>query len=510
MVHHAPRIQLSTPTHSWENKHQSRHTLTTVQTDISHDNENIKMFKDRMFIRQLSELPSSLETTLLYNRSLNISGDISLLERIKSEKNRESRVTQEMIKRPEVLWEKDNVIYRNNKIYVPKNKEIRDDILHDHYDSPDVGHPGIHRMLELIKRTYWWPTIKTDVLNYVKGCSAFQKNKIIRQPGHVSLSPLPIPEQPWQEISIDMIGPLPKSDEYNSILVIVDRFSKMIHLIPTMTSLSSTRLGKIYKKEIWHILRIPRRIISDRGPQFSSKFMKELCNTLGIERNLSTAYHPQTDGQMERINQEVKTYLRAFLNYQQNNWAKWLPTAEFQYNDKAHSTTKNSPFFLNYGLHPWKGNLSVKTSNPSANEFTSELIKVQDNAKAALQSYNGNMKDRRLDRRPKEKFIPGDSVWLEATNITSNRPSAKLDNKRYGPFEILEAVRDWSYRLKLPGTWAIHNVFHSTLLNRHYTPEFDSQKRPLPPPCYVPQPYARSASICQSIRVCVSPILILP
>jgi hypothetical protein len=120
--------------------------------------------------------------------------------------------------------------------------------------------------------------------------------------------------------------------------------------------------------------------------------------------------------------------------------------------------------------------------NPLANEFTSELIRARDEAKAALQSYNGNMKDRGLDRRPKEKFIPGDSMWLEATNIHSNRSTAKLDNKRYGPFEILEAVGDQSYRLNLPETWAIHNVFHSTLLNRHSIPEFDSQKRPLPPP----------------------------
>jgi transposase InsO family protein len=112
-----------------------------------------------------------------------------------------------------------------------------------------------------------------------------------------------------------MIGPLPKSDDYDSILVIVDRFSKMIHLIPTTTSLSSAKLAEIYKKEVWQHHGIPRRIISDRGPQFASKFMKELCNALGIERNLPTAYHPQTDGQTERINQEVKAYLRTFINY---------------------------------------------------------------------------------------------------------------------------------------------------------------------------------------------------
>jgi transposase InsO family protein len=161
-----------------------------------------------------------------------------------------------------------------------------------------------------------------------------------------------------------MIGPLPKSDDYNSILVIVNRFSKMIHLIPSTTSLSSAELAEIYKKEVWRHHRIPRRIISNRGPQFASKFMKELCNALGIERNLSMAYHPQTDGQTEQINQEVEAYLRTFINYRQNDWSKWLPTAEFQYNDKVHSGTKQSPFFLNYGLHPWKGTLSTTTPNP--------------------------------------------------------------------------------------------------------------------------------------------------
>jgi hypothetical protein len=377
------------------------------KVDTSCDNENVEMFKDRIFIRQLSELPSSLETTLLYNRHLEVSSDLSLLSHIKDATNKESSVIQEMRKRPNIIWEKDNIIYRNNKIYVLKNKEIRDKILHDHHNSPNVGHPGIHRMLELIKRTYWWPTIKTDVTAYVKGCLECQKNNIICQPGHVSLSPLPIPKQPWQEISIDMIGPLPKSDNYDSILVIVDRFSKMIHLIPTTTSLSSTKLAEIYKKEVWRQHGIPRRIISDRGPQFASKFMKELCNALGIEWNLSTAYHPQMDGQTERINQEVKAYLHAFINYRQNDWSKWLPTAEFQYNDKVHYGTKHSPFFLNYGLHPWKGTLSTTTPNPSANNFTWELIKVHDEAKTALQSYNGNMKDRGSDRRPKEKFMPG-------------------------------------------------------------------------------------------------------
>jgi ribosomal protein L36 len=273
------------------------------------------MFKDRILIQKIQEENLVYEEMLINNRRIEIAADVMLLEDIRGCKRRELRVVQEMEKQLKKLWENDGVIYRNGRIYILNSQEIRDRILHDHHYSPDVGHPRIHQMLELVKRTFWWLMIKTDVKHYVKGCKQCQKNKSIRKPEHVPLNPLPIPENPWQEISIDMIGPLPKSEDQDAIIVIVDRFSKMIHLIPTTTSLSSLGLAEIHKKEIWRIHGIPRRIISDRGPQFASKFMKELCNALGIKRNLSTAYHPQTDSQTERINQEIETYLRSFINY---------------------------------------------------------------------------------------------------------------------------------------------------------------------------------------------------
>src|SRR5258708_21791468 len=144
------------------------------------------------------------------------------------------------------------------RIYVPDDKTLRDEILHDHHYPPDIGHPGQHQMLELVKRTFWWPTIKTDISKYIKGCQECQKNKIIHQSQKTPLHPLPIPTGPWQEISIDMIGPLPKSNNADAILVIVDRFSKMIHLIPTSTSLMSKELAKVYKKEVWRLHGIPK------------------------------------------------------------------------------------------------------------------------------------------------------------------------------------------------------------------------------------------------------------
>jgi hypothetical protein len=148
--------------------------------------------------------------------------------------------------------------------------------------------------------------------------------------------------------------------------------------------------------------------------------MKELCNALGIERNLSMAYHPQTDGQTERINQEIETYLQSFINYRQNDWVKWLLMAEFHYNDKSHLATGQTLFFLNYGIHPWKGNLTAETTNPSANSLIKELEEIWREAKAALEMNNDMMHSRGEQKKTKEDFKPGDSVWLEATNIHSN------------------------------------------------------------------------------------------
>jgi len=120
------------------------------------------------------------------------------------------------------------------------------------------------------------------------------------------LYPLPTPKTPWEEINIDIIGPLPRSEDKDVILVVVDQFSKMIRLMATTTSISSSEVARIYQDDIWKIHSIPKKIISDRGPQFASIFMGELCKVLGIKRAMSIAYYPQTDSQIERINQEIK------------------------------------------------------------------------------------------------------------------------------------------------------------------------------------------------------------
>jgi len=138
----------------------------------------------------------------------------------------------------------------------------------------------------------------------------------------------------------------------DAIVVIVDQFTKMIQLKATTTNISSEGITKIYRNDIWRLHGVPKKILSDRGPQFTLKFMKEFTKVLGTKRQLSTAYHPQTDGQTERINQEIGTFLRHYVNYQQDNWTDWLAVTEFQYNDKKHAAMGRTPFELNFGRHP--------------------------------------------------------------------------------------------------------------------------------------------------------------
>ena len=148
---------------------------------------------------------------------------------------------------------------------------------------------------------------------------------------------------------MDLVGPLPDSKGYNAILVIVEYLTKMKILIPTNTELSSTGTAILFRREVFRKHGLPKKVVSDRGPQFVSNFIKDLYRLLGIRGAPSTAYHPQTDGQTERSHQETEQFLAAFVNYRQDDWSDWLDIAEFTQNDHIHSATRNTPFYLNYG-----------------------------------------------------------------------------------------------------------------------------------------------------------------
>ena len=169
------------------------------------------------------------------------------------------------------------------------------------------------------------------------------------------LRPNEVPERLWQYITVDFITKLPMSKGHDSILVVCDRFSKMSHFVVTTEKTMVEGLARLFRDNVWKLHGLLESVISDRGPQFAVGMMRELNKMLGIETKLSMAYHPETDGQTERTNQELEQYLRMYVNHRQNNWAEWLATAEFAFNNKVHTATKISPFQVNYGRKPRMG-----------------------------------------------------------------------------------------------------------------------------------------------------------
>ena len=208
------------------------------------------------------------------------------------------------------------------------------EIVRLHHDTLIPGHPGTEKTLELMQHSYTWPGMPALVKDYVSRCDHCAQFKGSNQAPLGKLKPLDTPPGPWKEIFADFITDLPESEGFNSILVVVDQFSKEVEFIPCTKSMSALKTAKLYLRHVWKHNGLPTGIVSDRGPQFASQVMKDICKRLGIQPRLSTAYHLQTDGQTERINRDLQQYLRIFTSEKQDKWVSWLPLAQFSYNAK--------------------------------------------------------------------------------------------------------------------------------------------------------------------------------
>ena len=224
-----------------------------------------------------------------------------------------------------------------------------------------------------------------EVGRYVDGCDACQRYKNRSEAPAGKLMPNAIPEKPWSHISADFITKLLLAQRYDAILVVCDRFSKMAHFIATTEKTSAEGLAKLFRDQVWKLHGLSESIVLDRGMQFAAGMMKELNNLLGIQTKLSTAYHLQTDGQTERVNQELEQYLRVFIDHRQEQWPDWLGTAEFAYNNKVHAATKILPFKVNYGQDPRMGfEGRRKGKYKAAGKFVEKMKKIQKEVKAVL------------------------------------------------------------------------------------------------------------------------------
>src|SRR6202142_436318 len=322
------------------------------------------------------------------------------------------------------------------------------------------------------------------VVENIKGCDTCNRTKVIPVKPIGKLMPNLIPERPWEHVTANMVIGLPPSQGSDSILVVIDRFSKQAHFIPTTQELSSIGQVKLYLENVWKLHGLPQSIISDRGSTFASKLMKELNEILGIKTKLSTAYHPQTDGQTKHVNQEIEQYLRMFINHRQDDWQDWLPLAEFTYNNKVHVSTQQTPFYLNAGQHPCMGFELIRNSKvEAADDFAKRMKGIHEEATSALKKAADEMKrfaDHRRSKAPQYKV--GDLVWLDANDIKQNRPSRKLSDKRLGPFPITRIINENTYEFKLPKAWRIHNVFNVSKLHPYNAPTVPNQKKVPPEP----------------------------
>ena len=240
-------------------------------------------------------------------------------------------------------------------MYVTKDHKLRIEIIKLHYDTLSAGHPGQWKTFKLVTCNYWWPGVANQIKGYITGCDRCQRMKSFPEKPAGKLRQNEATSAPWKDIATDCITGLPEAQGYDTLFVTCCCYTKQAHIILTTTETSARGLAVLFRDHVWKLHGLPETALSDRGPQFSAEFMKELNDILGIKTKLSMAYHPQTDGQMERVNQEIEQYLRLFVSHRQNNWPEWIASAEFAYNNKIHSATRISPFYVNYGHNPRMG-----------------------------------------------------------------------------------------------------------------------------------------------------------
>jgi hypothetical protein len=398
------------------------------------------------------------------------------------------------------LVNKDGLAEYRGRLIVPDCDALRLQILQSCHDSPVAGHPGRAETHRLIARSFFWPRVTSDVDRYVRNCRICAKAKAPHTGYQGLLRSMPLPERRWKEVSVDFITGLPPSgtEGFNAIMMVVDRLTKMQHQIPCHKNIDARGAALLFVTYVWKIHGLPDFLTSDRDSRFTAEFWKHVCSRLGIKARMSTAFHPETDGQTERVNQGVEQYLRAFTSYLQEDWADFLPLAEFCVNNATSSATGVSPFFANYGQHPRIGfepaqyssqdsvSPRLQIERTAANEFADRMAKIEHFLQSEMQRTQAKQEDNaNLNRRPAVAYKAGDIVFLSTKNLRTERPAQKIDWKAIGPYKILDVVSPYAYRLDLPGSLKIHPVFHTSLLTPAATNPFPGQVLDPPPPVVV-------------------------
>ena len=374
-----------------------------------------------------------------------------------------------------VHQEEQNTDFDFWRAIIPDEVAVKNFILTELHSIPYSLHPGIQRTLQKVKKHFFWKGMTGNVREYVESCPVCQVEKTDHTLGRGNLQSTSIPEKKWSEVSVDFVTDLPVTrSKKDSILTVVDKATRMVHLIPCRKSTTAAEAAKLYWDNVVKLHGVPSVLYSDRGTQFTSQFWKTLWGLTGTQLRYSTAYHPQTQGVVERMNAVIGQMLRCTLHEERaGNWDLLLPTVEMTINSLPNSSTGYSPFFLNYGYHPVMPVELLKGDEEVQVEAVENFVeRVQNEWKQARKNllHSVQTQQRYYNQRHRAvEYAVGDLILLSTKNLKFKNVPVKLQKRFVGPFEITEKIGTQAYRIQLPENWSIHDVFHVSLLKKWKT-----------------------------------------
>ncbi|KAL0537247.1 hypothetical protein IC582_026222 [Cucumis melo] len=368
----------------------------------------------------------------------------------------------------------DGGLLFERRLCVPSDSAVKTELLSEAHSSPFSMHPGSTKMYQDLKRVYWWRNMKREVAEFVSKCLVCQQVKAPRQKPAGLLQPLSIPEWKWENVSMDFITGLPRTLRgFTVIWVVVDRLTKSAHFVPGKSTYTASKWAQLYMSEIVRLHGVPVSIVSDRDARFTSKFWKGLQTAMGTRLDFSTAFHPQTDGQTERLNHVLEDMLRACALEFPGIWDSHLHLMEFAYNNSYQATIGMAPFEALYGKccrSPvcWGEVGEQRLMGPELVQSTNEAIQKIRSRMHTAQSRQKSYAD---VRRKDLEFEVGDKVFLKVApmrGVLRFARRGKLSPRFVGPFEILERIGPVAYRLALPPSLStVHDVFHVSMLRKY-------------------------------------------
>jgi transposase InsO family protein len=433
------------------------------------------------------------ESDLHLSELYTLASDIDLVARV-LQANRDSKSLQPLryrasSDRTEFSMQNGLLLYKD-RLIVPDTANLRTLLIREVHDSVTTAHPGIRKTTLLLTAQYYWRGIAHDVATYVRNCHACRRSSVPRDKTPGLLHPLPIPTHAWEHITMDYCSFNQDKHGYDNILVIIDHLSKQAITIPCHKTIAAREQARLYLMHVYRYYGPPTTILSDRGPQFISSFWKEFNSILGTDIKLSTADHPQTDSQTEIYNQYLQKRLRPFVSYYQDDWSEYLPMMDYAQLTLPHSSLGDlPPFEVLYGYAPrtpwsWK-----QSDRPAVDDLNIDDARTyaRRNREALEYARNAIQKSQERiskavnkHRRPID-FDVGDYVWLDMRHLPTQRPSRKLDYPTNGRFKVLEKIGH-SYRLELPDTMRIHDVFPADKLHKAADDPLPGQYNEPPPP----------------------------